>query len=327
MRVTPHHAAKRVLHSLGHWRLHRQIMTSSVYPSKVVVCIHGFGGYRLQMVPMATALKRAGFTVYNYAYPARRYTLEEHGNHLAEFLESVAQSPVLHGERAAGESGCEDQMTASRSISFVTHSFGGVLLRETLRGACHNAVYHVPIEALNGRAVCIGPPFAGTSLARALRYRQLSTTGEGRMPFRMVERLARAVLGPGAGRQLLEMPSEWFTARGGMPHGMPVLVIAGDIGKVNPFVVSPVNDTTTGTPSTVVCRSDGVVGVHETWLPSRHCRMLVRAPHNMLLYTPATLDAAVAFLLGRANGDWDPAEEKNNAGALTLETIACHLLM
>jgi pimeloyl-ACP methyl ester carboxylesterase len=266
-------------------------------PSRWVVCIHGFGGFRWQLAPLASFLKRCGFLVYNYTYAARKYTLEEHGLHFAEFLTSLASKSLdssPFAERAP-------------SISFVTHSFGGVLLRETLTGAAWHTAHVTPNAARVGRAVCIGPPFAGASLARALRHRD----AQGRMPYRFLEQLARRVLGPAAGAQLLDMPSAWFLQRGGMPETMPVLVIAGDVGRVNPLITRPSRrkgpkpDSGSGlaTPDHVfeTAPSDGIVGVHETWLPSRHWRLRVRLPHNMLLYAPVVREATAQFLL--AQGD------------------------
>ncbi|KAF6002657.1 hypothetical protein F1559_001161 [Cyanidiococcus yangmingshanensis] len=266
-------------------------------PSRMVVCIHGFGGFRWQLYPLASTLKRCGFLVYNYAYAARKYTLEEHGLHLAEFLASLASKSL----------NASSLPERTSSISFVTHSFGGVLLREALTGAAWHTTHLTPEIARVGRAVCLGPPFAGASLARALRHRD----AQGRMPYRFLEQLARRVLGPAAGRQLLDMPPEWFLQRGGMPETMPVLVIAGDMGRLNPLITrsSTARSATSGSPHgrdaagrfLDTAPSDGVIGVHETWLPSRHWRLRVRLPHHMLLYAPAVLEATAQFLL--AQGD------------------------
>eukprot|EP00166_Cyanidium_caldarium_P002740 ctg_2689.g684 len=282
-------------------------------PSPVIVCVHGFGGFRWQMAPMAAALKSAGFVVYNYAYAARKHTLEEHGVHFAEFLTSVASTPLNTSGSASSASPCTSTaaaLTTERvpsSISFVTHSFGGVLLREALMGAAWQALRATPVAARRGRAVCLGPPFGGVCMARGLRYRGDSDS-DGRLPYRILERLVRMALGPGAGRQLLEMSREWFMARGGMPPHMPVLVIAGDIGRVNPLITEPMAATADAQVASMrlqrrVLPSDGVVGVHETYLPSRHMRLTLRVPHNMLLYAPAAIQATTRFLLAQGDDD------------------------
>jgi hypothetical protein len=273
---------------------------AAAQPSRIVVCIHGFGGFRWQLVPLASSLKRCGFNVYNYGYAARKHTLEEHGLHLAAFLASIATESGLRSDAFPTRLG---------SISFVTHSFGGVVLREALTGTAWHTARLTPEAARRGRAVCLGPPFGGVALARALRHRE----AHGRMPYRIIERLARTLLGPAAGRELLEMPAEWFLRRGGMPDSMPVLVIAGDMGPINPLITRTRSPEVRSQESawgrgqiissaaSEVAPSDGIVGVHETWLPSRHWFLRVRLPHHMLLYAPSVMEATAQFLL--AQGD------------------------
>ncbi len=109
---------------------------------QVVVLLHGLARRPSSMAKLARALADAGYVPVNHGYPSRKHTIEE--------LVDSYLKPLLDTLQAAG---------ASR-IHFVTHSLGGILLRQYVRR--HGA-------ALVGRAVLIAPPNHGSEIADRLR--------------------------------------------------------------------------------------------------------------------------------------------------------------
>lgn len=105
---------------------------------------HGILLNRFFMAPMATFLRRRGFTVHNTSYPSTRKTIQDHARDLYEEVRSVRES--------AGNQDAE--------IYFVTHSLGGLVLRYMLT---HHEVPGVC------RAVQIVPPNQGAETARRLK--------------------------------------------------------------------------------------------------------------------------------------------------------------
>ena len=105
-----------------------------------VVLIHGLGGTRLDMWPMARRLRRLGFNVRNWGYRSMGNRIESHAVRLAEFLKKLSQE-------------------TNDEIHLATHSMGGIITRAML--ADH------AIERL-GRIVMIAPPHQGSHAARKL---------------------------------------------------------------------------------------------------------------------------------------------------------------
>jgi len=103
--------------------------TTALSASEAVCCIHGFMRSSASMEPMAKAFRREGYQASSWGYPSREKSLEEHAESLVkELQERAKQSP-------------------GRPIHFVTHSFGGIILRAALN---HD---QCPEEAKIGRAV------------------------------------------------------------------------------------------------------------------------------------------------------------------------------
>jgi triacylglycerol lipase len=106
--------------------------------SGCVVLLHGLGRTELSMKPLQWELSEAGYEVVNPSYPSLFYPIPELAVTTVE--ESIRQC------RSLGQ----------RQINFVTHSLGGILVREYLS--------HRDIPGLQ-RVVMLGPPNQGSEVA------------------------------------------------------------------------------------------------------------------------------------------------------------------
>ena len=202
----------------------------------VVILVHGLGRSAGAFTLLEDRLRREGFQTANVNYPSTRLGIAEHADNLLEIIKSL---------------------DGAKSLSFVTHSLGGLVVRELLARKSEEDGM-LPAR----RLVMIAPPNKGSQVADRLKtlpaYRWL--TGESGQGL-TTEAAAK-----------LPVPDVEFG------------IIAGGRGNNNGF-----NPLLPGD-------NDGLVTVAETALDGAQDFMLVRTTHGLIDDHPQTIDATLAFL-------------------------------
>ena len=202
----------------------------------LVVLLHGLGRTRESLSHMKRELRNAGYMTASITYPSTRRSLHEHADQLA---------------------GVFNRLEGISTVSFVTHSLGGMVVRLAL---AQGAEWKSRIDV--GRLVMLAPPSHGSALAEGI---------EDFMP-------AQLVLGPSAGGLATD------EVRSIPPPGCSFGIIAAggpDDDGWNPLISG---------------NNDGIVAVEETRLEGAEDFYLVRGLHTFFMNDPNVIRATVRFL-------------------------------
>ncbi len=109
--------------------------------SSPIILIHGLVRTTKSMSLLAYFLRKQGHTVYNFAYPSHKATIEEHTKRFAQFL-------------------LDNNIPKDIPLHFITHSLGSLLAR--------SFALSYGSEFTLGRISMLGPPNQGAQIARFL---------------------------------------------------------------------------------------------------------------------------------------------------------------
>lgn len=211
---------------------------ASPNPSRgCVVLIHGLGRSSMSMKRLEWTLVRSGYQVVNVSYPSRKFGIEHLAeNYLHKTVTAIPGNP--------------------HKIHFITHSMGGIILRQYL--ACHSI-------ANLGSVVMLAPPNHGSEIVDALK----------------ISRVGRWILGP-AGCELGTDCAAFPRRLGALPCDAGV--IAGT-RSLNPFFsrMLPGPD-------------DGKVSLASTKLEGAKGFASVPSSHTWMAWRKATIRQTVKFL-------------------------------
>lgn len=211
----------------------------AAHAADCVVLLHGLLRTSASMQPMEQALTEAGYAVVNVDYPSREHELD--------VLAPLAVEAGLGGCRAKPDVG---------RIHFVTHSLGGILVRQYL--ASHEI-------AELGRVVMLAPPNQGTIAVDTLR----DVPG-----FDWMNGPVGVQMGKG----------EDSAVRALGPADFDVGIIAGN------RTIDPITSAVLPDPD------DGRVSVEDTRLEGMRDFIVVEHSHAFIMRMPRTIELTLSFL-------------------------------
>jgi pimeloyl-ACP methyl ester carboxylesterase len=205
----------------------------------IVVLLHGLGRSPLSMTRLARRLHHDGYQVHNLAYPSQRADIRTLAN--ATLGRVFAEAPV------------------DARIHLVTHSLGGILVRQYLHD--HGT------PASLGRVVMLAPPNAGSELVDRLRHWSFY----------------RRINGP-AGLQLGTDTASIPQTLGAPPSGVEIGIIAGNV-SLNPFFSAFIEGL-----------DDGKVSVARSHLEGESAHIIVPYSHTWMMWRRPVLTHIRFFL-------------------------------
>jgi pimeloyl-ACP methyl ester carboxylesterase len=203
-----------------------------------VVLLHGLGRGPWSMKRIEWALRRDGYRVLNTGYPSRQHDVTT----LAE--QTLGQIFSNH--------------TPGTPLHFVTHSMGGILLRQFLHD-------HANAPRPN-RIVMLGPPNHGSEIVDQLR---------GWKPYAAINGPAGLQLGTDPGSKPNQLPEV---------SGCEVGVIAGSV-SLNPLFAWWIRRP-----------SDGKVSVESTRLAGMNDHIVLRTSHTWMMWRGCVINQVRTFL-------------------------------
>lgn len=206
--------------------------------SECVLLLHGLGRSGVSMRPIERRLKKEGFSAHTISYPSTRYPIET--------VCSLFVEPAI------------DKYTREfDSVSFVTHSMGGIIVR-----------YVLTKNNLNCKSVVmLCPPSGGSALSDSLKK-----------TFGWMYRLANGPAGQQLGNDSLSILPKLGKLR------CRIGVIAGD-KSWEPYLSCMIPGS-----------DDGKVAVNETVLPEMTDFIVLNHTHTFMMNNRDTQDQVVRFL-------------------------------